>query len=323
MARLKLKKTAKNKIIIISLSIILAVIITNKLTNFIEESKYKKTYEYKLIELGYEKADAIILDKKLNNKNLDYLLTIDTNKDIVNLTKDKYFINKNLKRYLAFMDNNRELNMRSVIEHINVGRDKDFYQDTKKVDISKKELMLVNKYHHLNEDYVPENLVTVSQKYAWGEKGSQKCAKVTYDAFLKMWEVANNSGYYLMINSSYRDFEKQNNIFESYKKRYGIEYAEDYAAHPGYSEHQTGYALDIVDKNYTSKDTFTTSEAFNWMKDNAYKFGFILRYQEEKESVTGTNFESWHYRYVGTKVAKYIYENNITFDEYYAFFIEK
>ena len=323
MAKLKLKKKAKNKLILISIIIILVIFVGFKISNFIKEKQYQKTYEYKLINLGYEIKDAKNLEEKLDKKNLDYLLTLEVNNDIVNLINDKYFITKNFNKYIEFMNENRDLNIRNIVEYINVGRNNDFYTKTKEVDISKKELMLVNKYHYLKEDYVPEDLVTISQSYSWGEKGSQKCAKVTYDAFMDMWEDANKEGYYLMVNSSYRDFEKQNSIFEDYKKRYGLEYAEDYAAHPGYSEHQTGYALDIVDKNYTSKETFTGSDAFNWMKENAYNYGFILRYQSDKESITGTKFESWHYRYVGIEVANYIYENNITFDEYYAYFIEE
>lgn len=311
-----------NLIIITSICILMSLFIFNKPIDFIEKIYYKNDYEYKFIKIGYEEKDAKILNKKLSIKNKKYLLTIDVNKNIIDIVNDNYYINNNLYKYINFMNSKNESNSRSIVEHINAGRENEFYTTTEKADISKKELILVNKYHYLEEDYVPDNLVNISQKYSWGEEGSQKCETNTYDAFLKMWNNAKNEGHYLMVSSSYRDFEKQNNIFENYKNNYGIEYAENYVAHPGYSEHQTGYALDIVDKNFKTKSTFTTSQAFEWMKNNSYKFGFILRYQENKESVTGTNFESWHYRYVGTEVAKYIYENNITFDEYYEYFIE-
>lgn len=302
---------------------VILIIGTYKGVDFYNQKQYEKTYEYKLIEVGYTKKDTKLLEKKLTNKQLDYLLTIDADKDIIALVQDKYFIKTNFDEYLTFSKENRNYDPRQVVEFVNVGRNKEFYTNTTPTNIDKAELMLVNKYHYLKEDYVPLNLVTISQSYSWGEKGSQKCAKVTYDAFLDLWNDANQNGYYLMVNSSYRDFAKQTSIFDDYKNRYGTEYAENYAAHPGYSEHQTGYALDIVDKNYTSKDSFTASDSFNWLKDNAYRYGFILRYPSDKESVTGTKFESWHYRYVGTEVAKYIYENNITFDEYYAYYLDK
>ena len=100
-------------------------------------------------------------------------------------------------------------------------------------------------------------------------------------------------------------------------------YADSIASRPGASEHQTGLTLDIFSKDNSNKNTFKDTEVFKWLKDNSYKFGFILRYPEDKVKVTGYGYESWHYRYVGKKIAKYIYENNITFEEYYAYFIEK
>lgn len=323
MAKLKLKKNIQKYLIIFLVLIFIFSIGTYKGIQFYKQKQYEKTYEYKLINIGYSKENTKLLEKKLTTKQLDYLLTIDVNDDIILLIQDKYFINSNFEKYLAFSKENRDYNPRKVIEFVNTKRDNEFYTNTTPSNIEQAQLMLVNKYHYLKEDYVPLNLVTISQSYSWGEKGSQKCAKVTYDAFLELWKEANKNGYYLMVNSSYRDFAKQTSIFDDYKNRYGTEYAENYAAHPGYSEHQTGYALDIVDKNYTSKATFTESDSFKWLKDNAYKFGFILRYPSDKEEVTGTKFESWHYRYVGTEVAKYIYENNITFDEYYAYYLEK
>ena len=71
------------------------------------------------------------------------------------------------------------------------------------------------------------------------------------------------------------------------------------------------------------RNNFEESDAFKWLQDNAYKYGFILRYPKDLEYLTGYNYESWHYRYVGIEAATYIHENNITYDEYYAYFIEK
>ena len=137
-----------------------------------------------------------------------------------------------------------------------------------------------------------------------------------------MWNSANKEGYYLMINSSFRNYQDQESVYNNYKNTSGQTYADSIATRPGFSEHQTGLALDIFSKNNTNKNTFKDTPEAKWLKENAYKYGFILRYPEEFEEVTGITFEPWHYRYVGKDIAKYIYENNITFDEYYAYFLE-
>ena len=87
------------------------------------------------------------------------------------------------------------------------------------------------------------------------------------------------------------------------------------SAKPGHSEHQTGLSIDVEGSNL-DYDLFAESKEFNWMKNNAHKYGFILRYPKGKEHITGFKYEPWHYRYVGKDVASYIYKNNITLEEY-------
>ena len=125
-----------------------------------------------------------------------------------------------------------------------------------------------------------------------------------------------------MVSSSYRTYEKQELVYNDYKNSRGTEYADSIAARPGYSEHQTGYTLDIFEKTNSNQKTFHESTTYLWLKDNAHNYGFILRYPEDKEDITGYSFESWHYRYVGKDIATYIYQNNITFDEYYAYYLK-
>ena len=126
-----------------------------------------------------------------------------------------------------------------------------------------------------------------------------------------------------MINSSYRPYKDQERVYNNYKDSRGESGADKIAARPGYSEHQTGLALDIFCTTNSSTKTFAESEAYRWLLDNSYKYGFILRYPEGKENITGYAFESWHYRYVGKDLATKIYNEGITFDEYYAYYIEK
>jgi D-alanyl-D-alanine carboxypeptidase len=222
------------------------------------------------------------------------------------------------------MQKNSRASITNTITYVNVNRDKKYYEDVIDTDTSKDTLMLVNKYYKLDEKYVPNDLVSISSNYAWGTIGSQQTRKVTYDAFQEMWEAANNEQQiYLMVNSSYRDYASQKEVYDNYAKQKNEKYADSIAARPGHSEHSTGLSLDIFTKTSSNKNTFKDNPAYTWLKDNSYKYGFILRYPENKEDITGYSFESWHYRYVGKDVAKYIYDNNITFDEYYAYFIEK
>ena len=109
-------------------------------------------------------------------------------------------------------------------------------------------------------------------------------------------------GHTIVINSSYRDYNSQKEIWESRKDLYGTRKADEYAARPGYSEHQTGYAIDVSDY-YDVNDEFGKTDSFLWMKENCYKYGFILRYPEDKEDITGYSYEPWHYRYVGKDAA--------------------
>ena len=124
-----------------------------------------------------------------------------------------------------------------------------------------------------------------------------------------------------MLCQVYRSYEYQVNLYNKYVENDGIKEADTYSARPGYSEHQTGLCVDVYDGeiDYTN---FEKSDSYNWMQENAYKYGFILRFPKGKENLTGYQYESWHYRYVGKKIAKYIKENDLTLEEYYAKFIE-
>lgn len=322
MGKLKIKKGVKKLGFILIVSLLFLFIAIYSGINIYKQKQYEKTYEYKLLQLGYDNEDVKIILDKYKNKEIDYILTTEVNNNYIDLLSDKYFIYNNFYDYLDYQKENSTLSIRNIIEIINTKRNNEYYENTTETDISKKELMLVNKYHYLDESYTPENLVTISQNYSWGEKGSQKATEETYEAFLDMWEDANNEGYYLMVSSSYRTYQKQDLVYKDYEDARGTEYADTIAARPGYSEHQTGYTLDIFEKNNSSQKTFHETEVYTWLKSNAHKYGFILRYPEDKEDITGYSFESWHYRYVGIEEATYIYNNNISFDEYYAYFIK-
>lgn len=307
----------------IYLAFIIAVtVLIFKGINAYKTYKYHQTTEYKLITTGYSKKEIKLLDKYLNEKELLALTTKKKDVKLINLMSSENYLHKHYQDYLDYIDlfPNKEIN--DVVSTINLHLNFAFYEDTKPTDISKDNLIIVNKYNYLTEDFKPDDLVTISTKYSWGSYGTHTIRKDVFDAFLKMHEDANQNGIYLMINSSYRDFNSQTIVYNNYLKRHGEAYADKYAARPGYSEHQTALALDIFSIDGALRDTFKDSNAYKWLKDNSYKYGFILRYPEGKENITGFSFEPWHYRYVGIDAAKYIYENQITFEEYYVYNIE-
>ena len=294
--------------------IILFLVIGISLTKYIE---YRNSYKFKFKELGYNEEQIKKLEK-LNVKTKDYILTLKKNNYIVKLTDQKYFIESNLKKYINYRKNNNK-SISDVIAIVNVGSNNDWYTHTKKSQVKLKELMLTNKFYYLDKSYNSDNMIKVSNIYSYGN--DQMLTKETFDAFKEMWKSAKNENLTLIINSSFRSYEDQESVYEYYKANKGEEAADLIAAHPGFSEHQTGMAIDIQTYKSSAK-TFENFDEFKWLEKNAYKYGFILRYPKDKEYLTGYEYESWHWRYVGKEVAKYIQENKITFDEYYAYFIE-
>ena len=120
------------------------------------------------------------------------------------------------------------------------------------------------------------------------------------------------------IRSWFRSYETQETLYNNYIARDGLEKASRYSAKPGYSEHQTGLAIDITTEDTTTSigDWFNDTKQAEWLYNNAYKYGFILRYPKGKEHITGYKYESWHYRYVGIEHSKNFAMNDLTLEEY-------
>ena len=204
----------------------------------------------------------------------------------------------------------------SILILIFVTKDDDknnnFYQNIKFVDNPEDYLTLINKNYQLRSNYVPNDLESISLKYSNSDKYLRKIAKKQFE---KLSEDAKKLEYRIIAVSAYRDYNYQNELFNYYVKNKGLDYALECSAKPGHSEHQTGLAVDVEgsNKNY---DDFENTKEYTWMKDNAHKYGFILRYPKGKENITGFKFEPWHYRYVGIQIATYLYQNNLTLEEY-------
>ena len=291
--------------------------------NFYNDFKYKQTNEYKLTSKGYSLEDTNILLDKLSENSISSLINQDKNDTIVGLVKEKYFLEKNLNRYLAYIEEEEEENLTDVVAIVNVNADYKWYEEEFETDTSLNEQMIVNKFYALSEDYTPENLVSIPLDYSYGSEGENQLIEYAYDKFLDLWQAAHDEGFYLMVTSSYRDYASQKEIYDYRKATQGERKADETAARPGHSEHQTGLVVDMTSTTEPSATDFSESEAYKWLKEHAHEFGFIERYPADKEYLTGYSPESWHWRYVGIEAATVMHEENITYDEYYAFYLTK
>ena len=233
--------------------------------------------------------------------------------------KIDYFHYTYLDRYASYKQTNPSLSDIDIVTRVNLGLDQPFYQNTRQSNRLNQTTILVNKYIYLPEDYIPNNLITISNDFS---SSTRQLVYEAKEAFEKMATAAKEQGYTIRAISAYRSYEYQKGLYDSYVKKDGTESADRYSARPGYSEHQTGLVVDI-DNIKTDFNNFENTEEFKWMEENAQNYGFILRYPKGKEDITGYDYESWHYRYVGETIATFIKNNNLTFDEYYARYIEK
>lgn len=234
--------------------------------------------------------------------------------ELIGLT---YYDEDKIDRYLKYM-NSEQYNYEQIIRVVNTNNDLEYFEDSIPANIEDDILVLVNKYNQLDSTYEPNDLETISSSYSyWGS-----LRKEANDAFLKMVKDAAKEKLKIINTSPYRSYEMQNKLYNGYVKSDGKAAADRYSARPGYSEHQTGLAVDVLTPSSTLT-TFKNTKEFVWMKENSYKYGFILRYGEGMEYITGYMYEPWHYRYVGVDAAKTIYEENLTFEEYYYYYVKK
>ncbi|WP_411842356.1 D-alanyl-D-alanine carboxypeptidase family protein [Salinicoccus sp. HZC-1] len=137
------------------------------------------------------------------------------------------------------------------------------------------------------------------------------------DAYSRMFADGAGRGLDFVLVSDFRSYDYQAGLYNNYVARDGREEADKFSAKPGHSEHQTGLAIDVgsSDSATTLSVKFGETPEYQWMKDAAHEYGFIIRYLEGKEDITGYQYEPWHLRYVGDE-AEAIYESGLTLEEY-------
>lgn len=186
-------------------------------------------------------------------------------------------------------------------------------------------LSLVKKGFYLSADYEPSDLVNPdpSKVKVASDCDDARLRKEAADALVDMFDAAKKEGYDLVVNSAYRSYAHQKKTYDEYFDKYDPVTAASLVAEPGASEHQTGLGVDLTcqavidDKlNGIENSRFGYKPDYKWCIANSYKYGYILRFEENKADITGIANEPWHFRYVGKEAAKEIFNNGWTLEEY-------
>ncbi|MBM6997781.1 M15 family metallopeptidase [Paenibacillus sp. DXFW5] len=180
--------------------------------------------------------------------------------------------------------------------------------------------VLINKQFALPDDYEPKDLIYPDVRFTFKDKIEKRMMRKEAAAALEeLFEGAEKDGVYLAGVSAYRSHRTQTALFNRYVEKDGEELAKTYSAVPGHSEHETGLAIDVSgsDGKCAAESCFGDTKEAAWLADHATEYGFIIRYPEGKEDITGYKYEPWHLRYVGKEIAADIGERDITLEEYY------
>lgn len=315
MSQVVQRRLNKKKLILAVGALVGIIVIIILIVSGIKSSIKKNSIEYKLGEVGYTTEEIEFLTKNLNIDEQKELLETERISVLVPLYKEKYFKKNNLDRYLEFYNNNKKYSPSEIVTKVNTHTNIEAYEKIFDADTSKKELMLVNKYYKLSEDYEPSDIVLIPSSYAYAKKYASESILENLE---NMIDAAKESNLKLVVSAGYRSYKDQESIYDNYKVSNGIREADDNVSRPGHSDYQTGLAIDIEPYGKTVTDV-NESEEYKWLKENAYKYGFIERFPEGKEDITGFKYSASHYRYVGIEAATYIHDNNITFEEYYGY----
>lgn len=180
--------------------------------------------------------------------------------------------------------------------------------------------VLVNKQIKLPDNYKPSDLVYPDVPFIFEEKIEKRMMRQeAAEALETMFAAAKEDGVHLAGVSAYRSHATQKALFNRYVQKDGLEKARTYSALPGTSEHETGLAIDISgsDGKCAAQDCFGGTKEAEWLGANAHQYGFIVRYPQGKETITGYKYEPWHMRYVGKDLAEEIKEKDLTLEEYF------
>ena len=233
---------------------------------------------------------------------------------ISDLLSYPHYIEANEMRYRSFLAKFPDSAAESALALVNVNADYGYYAGITVIEETGSVLVLCNKNFQLPSVFVPETLRNIAGT-------SYKMTDEAASAFERMKQaVRDELGLPLAVVSGYRDYAYQKALYNRYAKADGPDVADTYSARAGHSEHQTGLAIDFLHKSPSGSMRgagFQNTAQYAWMQAHAHEYGFILRYPEGHESVTGYRFEPWHWRYIGIEDATRMFEEGFaTFEEY-------
>jgi len=254
----------------------------------------------KLEDKAYPKESLLALFSELDFRELTPLLVFDFQEEITLYIND--VISNRHKNQNQFVLTN------SYFSH---------YEQVAITTITDPHAIFVSKRYQLPQDYAVD-VVNVS---IGCRLSLMQLEVTTAQAYETMCNDMKDLGMQIASTSGYRTHETQESIYNSVIADYGLERGEMRAVRPGFSEHQTGLAVDIA--SLTTPDVyFVDSMESDWLIEHAHEYGFILRYPQGYEQITGVQYESWHYRYVGIELATKIKESGLTYDEYYLLYLK-
>ena len=185
---------------------------------------------------------------------------------------------------------------------------------------------LVNKTHALNDpQYRPHDLQFASVPSRTNKSTDERSLRRDIMPYVEMlFAAADEAGFSLHIGSGFRSYDLQDLYYTNYRAVYGQAAADSFSTKPGYSEHQTGLAMDVstVDNYCYLEECFGDTPAGVWLAKHAHEYGFILRYPQGKDGITDFTYEPWHFRYIGTDLAKALVDSGLTLDEAWTYMAE-
>ncbi len=314
------------KIMIITILLLLLVGCTDKGTVPSRETEPKPKWEVNsnvegmFVEPGYKIELSISEKGKDQATQVDKLILEVNNKDLARVNEDGSITVNNdalsgmeLEIKVKFKDLSTNLEY-TVLKPLGTTVD-----ENKRILNESDYDVVVNKKRLLSSDYVPKDLVKVNVPTLLENPEINQMRKIPADHLYELFEGAKKEGFTLVARSGYRSYNTQDILYRKVVTSKGQNYADKYSAKPGTSEHQTGLAMDITSKGvkFQLSQDFGEQPEGMWVKENAHKYGFIIRYPKGKEEIVGYVYEPWHIRYIGVELATKIYESGLTMEEYF------
>lgn len=296
------KKIKRQKLFVAGLLSLVVIMGGYQVVQYINNQEAAEDIQYTAVVFGPPMQQSI--EVLMISSTDDKVSVIDNKSSKIQYSDIKNYKEENLEYYQSYHELHPELLDAEVIWRVNTDLDNDFYTNVKNVEDPMSLTVVVNKYNKLNYYFEPDDLVLMEN-----EKQELYLRQEAYDAYLEMKEEIKKQDLKLEVVSAYRSARYQNTLYYTYVDEQGADLADTFSARPGHSGHQTGLVVDVSDGVLDYTD-FGKTEAYTWVKDNAHRFGFIVRYKADPE-VTGYQIEPWHLRYVGKEIAVDMYEKNI------------